>query len=138
VVFVFAPLSAVILHEFILRRVEVDHLTLPILGLSVTTYSVLVYYTGFIAATLVTSSFWVPLWLYIGAYRAFFHPLKNYPGPPEAKLSRWWTVKQTWDSNMHYHRVLQRLQSQYGDYVRTGWSHLVLPYRFSANYVRAT
>ena len=138
VVFVFAPLSAVILHEFILRRVEVDHLTLPILGLSVTTYSVLVYYISFIAATLVTSSFWVPLWLYIGAYRAFFHPLKHYPGPSGAKLSRWWAVKQTWDSNLRYHRVLQRLQSQYGDYVRTGWPRLVLPYRSSANYVRAT
>jgi hypothetical protein len=138
VVFVFAPLSAVILHEFILRRVEVDHLTLPILGLSVTTYSVLVYYTSFIAATLVTSSFWVPLWLYIGAYRAFFHPLRNYPGPSGAKLSRWWAVKQTWDSNLRYHRVLQRLQSQYGDYVRTGLSCLVLPSVFSANYVRTT
>jgi hypothetical protein len=138
VVFVFAPLSAVILHEFILRRMEVDHLTLSILGLSVTAYSVLVYYTGFIAATLVTSSFWVPLWLYIGGYRAFFHPLRNYPGPSGAKLSRWWTIKQTWDSNLRYYLVLQRLQSQYGDYVRTGLSCLESPSRLRANYVRAT
>jgi hypothetical protein len=138
VVFVFAPLSAVILHEFILRRVEVDHLTLPILGLSVTTYSALVYYTGFITAILVTSSFWIPLWLYIGGYRAFFHPLRNYPGPPGAKLSRWWAIKQTWDSNLRYHLVLQRLQSQYGDYVRTGLSCLVSHSRLSADYIRAT
>jgi hypothetical protein len=123
-VFVFAPLSAVILHEFVLRRVEVDHLTLQILGLAVTIYCVLSYYTGFITATLVTSSFWVPLWLYIGAYRAFFHPLNDYPGPWAAKLSRWWTIKQTYDSRLHYHRVLQRLQAQYGDYVRTGLSNL--------------
>jgi hypothetical protein len=123
-VFVFAPLSAVILHEFILRRVEVDHLTLHILGLAITAYSVLSYYTGLITATVVTSSFWVPLWLYIGAYRAFFHPLNDYPGPWAAKLSRWWTLKQTYDSSLHYHRVLQRLQGQHGDYVRTGLSDL--------------
>ncbi|EUC47469.1 hypothetical protein COCMIDRAFT_24632 [Bipolaris oryzae ATCC 44560] len=123
---VFAPLSAVILHESVLREVEVDHLALPIIGSAVTTYWILVYYTSFIAATLVTSSFWVPLWLYIGAYRAFFHPLKDYPGPWGAKLSRWWTIKQTWDSDLHYHRVLQRLQTQYGDYVRTGPRELTI------------
>lgn len=133
IVFVFAPLSAVILHESVLRKVEVDHLALPIIGLAVTTYWILVYYTGFIAATVVTSSFWVPLWLYIGAYRAFFHPLKDYPGPWGAKLSRWWTIKQTWDSDLHYHRVLQRLQTQYGDYVRTGRLRLVPPSRCNAD-----
>ena len=103
---------------------EVDHLTLQILGLAITVYWVLFYYIGFVAATLVTSFFWVPLWLYIGAYRAFFHALNVYPGPWAAKLSRWWTVKQTYDSGLHYHRVLQRLQSRYGDYVRTGLSNL--------------
>jgi hypothetical protein len=129
VTFVFAPLSAVILHEFILRRVEVDHLALQILGLAITAYWVLLYYTGFITATLVASSFWVPLWLYIGAYRAFFHPLNDYPGPWAAKLSRWWAIKQTYDSSLHYHRVLQRLQSQYGDYVRTGLSNPCTSFR---------
>lgn len=121
-VFVLAPLSAIILHEYVLRRVEVDHLALPIIGSALAAYWILVYYTGFISGTLVTSLFWVPLWLYIGAYRAFFHPLKDFPGPFGAKLSRWWTVKQTWDSDLHYHRVLQRLQVEHGDYVRTGQS----------------
>ncbi|EFQ89700.1 hypothetical protein PTT_13938 [Pyrenophora teres f. teres 0-1] len=125
-VFVFAPLSAIILHESILRRVEVDHLTLSILGLASIVFWVLAYYTGFIAATLVTSAFWVPLWLYIGVYRAFFHPIRHFPGPRAAKLSRWWTVKQTWDSNLHYHRVLQNLQHSYGDYVRTGPRELTI------------
>lgn len=132
-IFVFAPLSAVVLHECVLRRVEVDHLALPIIGSALTTYWILVYYTDFIAATLVTSLFWIPLWLYIGAYRAFFHPLKDYPGPFGARLSRWWTIKQTWDSDLHYHRVLQRLQSKYGDYVRTGQSPLVRPSSCNAN-----
>lgn len=123
---VLAPLAAVILHEFVLRRVEVDHLAVPIIGSALATYWILVYYSDLVTATLVTSSFWVPLWLYIGAYRAFFHPLRTYPGPWAAKLSRWWAIKQTWDSDLHYHRVLQRLQTQYGDYVRTGPLQLTL------------
>lgn len=121
-IFVFAPLSAVILHEYVLRRVEVDHLALLIIGSALATYWILVYYTSVSAATLVTGLFWVPLWLYISAYRAFFHPLKDFPGPFGAKLSRWWTIKRIWDSDLHYYRVLQRLQAEYGDYVRTGQS----------------
>ncbi|KAI8941322.1 hypothetical protein NX059_002549 [Plenodomus lindquistii] len=119
-VFALAPLSAIALHEFVLRRVEVDHLTLPIIVGSCTAYWVLAYYTGLVTATLVATSFWVPLWVYIGTYRAFFHPLKDFPGPAGAKLSRWWTLKQVFDSKLHYHRVLQRLQAEHGDYVRTG------------------
>jgi hypothetical protein len=131
VVFVFAPWSAVILHELVLRRVEVDHLALPILAVSITAYWVLVHYTSFIAATLVAISFWIPLWLYIGVYRVFFHPLKSYPGPLGARLSRWWAVKQTWDSDLHYHKVLQHLQDEYGDYVRTGM-HSTKPQYYAA------
>lgn len=119
-VLMLAPLSAVTLHEFVLRRVEVDHLTLPLCITSSAIYWTLVYYTGFYTATFVSISFWVPLWLYIVAYRVIFHPLKDYPGPFGAKLSRWWTIKQTWDSHLHYHRVQQQLQKKYGDYVRTG------------------
>lgn len=121
-VFVLAPLSAVVLHELVLRRVEIDHLTIPLIVLSSTIYWILLYYIPFIAATVVAASFWLPLWVYIGAYRLFYHPLRHYPGPTGAKLSRWWTLKQTWDSNLHYHRVLQALQIDYGDYVRTGES----------------
>ncbi|KAF2131445.1 cytochrome P450 [Dothidotthia symphoricarpi CBS 119687] len=120
VVFVFAPLSAIILHEFVLRRVEVDHLSLPIIVISSSVYWLLVYKTSFLTATVVTAAFWLPLFLYIGAYRAFFHPLRDYPGPKWAKLSKWWALKQTWESHFHGFEVQQQLQRDYGDYVRTG------------------
>jgi hypothetical protein len=120
VVLFLVSLSAVALHESILRRTEVDHLTLPLVATFSTVYWLITYYIGFTTAAVVAICFWVPLWLYIGAYRAFFHPLKDYPGPLGAKLSKWWTLKQTWDSKLHYHRVLQRLQREYGDYIRTG------------------
>ena len=112
--------SAITLHELVLRRTEVDHLTLAVIATSSIVYWIFAYYTSLFAATSVALSFWVPLWLYIGCYRAFFHPLNEYPGPFGAKLSRWWTIKQTWGSSLRFHRVQQNLQKKYGDYVRTG------------------
>lgn len=119
-VFLFVPLSAVVLHEFVLKRIEVDHLSLHIIITSSIAYWVLVYQTSFAAATAVNAAFWVPLFLYIGAYRVFFHPLQDFPGPRWARLSKLWTVKQTWDSRFHWYEVQQQLQKEYGDYVRTG------------------
>jgi hypothetical protein len=119
-VLLLGPLCAVVLHELVLRRVEVDHLAIPIIISSCAAYIALAYYTSLGYATLVASSFWVPLWLYIAVYRTFFHPLRNYPGPFAARLSKWWTVKQNWDTDLHFHRTQQELQRRYGDYVRTG------------------
>lgn len=118
--FLLGPLTAITLHETILRRVEVDHLTLPILAISSTVYLILAYYTGFFHSFAISLAFWFPLWMYIGAYRVFFHPLRDYPGPLGARLSKWYTVKQVLDTKWHWHRVQQGLQKEYGDYVRTG------------------
>lgn len=118
--FVLVPLTAITLHETVLRRVEVDHLALPILAISSTVYLGLAYYTGFFQTTALYLIFWSTLWTYIGAYRAFFHPLRNYPGPLGARLSKWYTVTKVIDTKWHWHRVQQDLQKQYGDYVRTG------------------
>lgn len=118
--FVLIPLAAITLHETVLRRVEVDHLTLPILGISSAIYLLLAYCVTFFRATAIFLGFWSILWIYIGAYRAFFHPLRDYPGPIGARLSKWYTVKRVIDTRWHWHRVQQDLHKQYGDYVRTG------------------
>ena len=76
--------------------------------------------SSFFFTTTVFAAFFVPLCVCIISYRAFFHPLRNVPGPVGARLSKWWTVKQVWDSNWHWHRIQQDMQVQYGDYVRTG------------------
>lgn len=117
---VLASFTAITLHEIVLRRVEVDHLVLPILALNSTVYMGLAYFTGFFEATLLYLTFWSTLWIYIGAYRTLFHPLRHYPGPLYARLSKWYTVKKTIDTRWHWYRVQQELQIQYGDYVRTG------------------
>jgi hypothetical protein len=116
------PVLALSLHGLVLRRHEIDHLALPIIVTSCIVYGTLVYFNHFVPATLVATSFWGSLWLCIGTYRAFFHPLREYPGPFAARLSKWWTTKQALDSNLHLHRVQQQLQKEYGDYVRTGMS----------------
>jgi hypothetical protein len=113
---------ALSLHALVLRRHEIDHLALPIIVTSSIAYGTLVYFNHFGPATLVATSFWSSLWLWIGAYRAFLHPLRDYPGPFAAGLSKWWTTKQAWGSNLHLHRIQQQLQKEYGDYVRTGTS----------------
>jgi hypothetical protein len=113
-------LSSITLHYLVLRRVEVDHLAIPIIVTSCAAYGALAHYVGLGFAVVVAASFWTPLWLIIVAYRLFFHPLRDYPGPFNARLSKWWTVKQNWDTNLHFHRVQQRMQKEYGDYVRTG------------------
>lgn len=118
--YVLTPLTAITFHETILRRVEVDHLVLPLLAFSSTVHIGLAYCTGISQATTLCLTFWVTLWMYIGAYRVFFHPLRNFPGPLGARLSKWYTVKKVIDTRWHWYRVQQELQKKYGDYVRTG------------------
>jgi hypothetical protein len=114
------PVLAISSHSLILRQHEVDHLTLAILIGSCATYGFLAYYIQFGPATALHVSFWGSLWLWIAVYRVFRHPLRAYPGPFFARLSKWWVVKQCWDSNLHFHRSQQQLRKAYGDYVRTG------------------
>ncbi len=58
-------------------------------------------------------------------YRAFFHPLKNYPGPKLAKITKLWHVFKI--SSLDNYRQIDRLHTQYGDFVRTGASNDFVP-----------
>lgn len=124
--FVAAALSAILLHATILSRVEVDHLTLRIAALSSAIYGYLILTCGFASATSIAAAFWVPLWTHVICYRVFWHPLRSFPGPFGARVSKWWTVKKVWDTNWHYMKFQQQLQHEYGDYVRTGNSLLLV------------
>ena len=119
-------LSVVTLHVFVLKRFEVDHLALSIIATSAVVYGGLIYTTNLGDATAAAAVFWTSLWLYIGAYRAFFHPLKGYPGPFAARLSKFWSIKQVLDTERRFHRRHQQLQKRYGDYVRTGPRELTI------------
>jgi hypothetical protein len=114
------------LHEFVLKRFEVDHLTLSIIATAGIVYCGLIYTTNFGDATAAAAVFWTSLWLYIGTYRAFFHPLKGYPGPFAAKLSKLWVIKQMFDTGKQLYRKQLLLQREYGDYIRTGPRELTI------------
>ncbi|KAK5075962.1 hypothetical protein LTR51_001641 [Lithohypha guttulata] len=54
----------------------------------------------------------------IALYRAFFHPLRNYPGPFWARISVFWKVKHFQQSGFKAFRVIDGLHKRYGNIVR--------------------
>ncbi|OOF94575.1 hypothetical protein ASPCADRAFT_26369, partial [Aspergillus carbonarius ITEM 5010] len=72
----------------------------------------------------VTTGYLVSLLSSITIYRAFFHPLRHFPGPFGARISKLWHVWQVRDSKNY--RVLDNLHTQYGDFVRTGPNELTI------------
>lgn len=54
----------------------------------------------------------------ISAYRAFFHRLRLFPGPPLAKVSKIWHASHCLDCQNHL--FLEDLRHRYGPFVRTG------------------
>ena len=54
----------------------------------------------------------------VATYRAFFHRLRGFPGPPIAKISKLWHVYQVRDGKNYL--FLEDMRKQYGQFVRTG------------------
>ncbi|KAE8380954.1 hypothetical protein BDV26DRAFT_289857 [Aspergillus bertholletiae] len=52
-------------------------------------------------------------------YRAFFHRLRQFPGPWMARLSRLYIMQQG-VKRTQYHLDLEEMHRKYGDFVRTG------------------
>ena len=83
------------------------------------------YYANFAAleaaltVAVVCSSWTLGLLSSMAVYRRFFHPLRAFPGPPQARWTQWWHVFQVINGVDNY-RHLDRLHAQYGDYVRVG------------------
>lgn len=119
------------IHQFV-KRVEVDRHPLTILGVVVAVPFLLAfglqhlggqyerYYAAYQTAMLVELCAVVSLWTNILLYRAFFHPLREFPGPFGAKLSKLWSLGKVVESNVRWYQVVGTLKNKYGDYVRTG------------------
>ena len=51
-------------------------------------------------------------------YRVILHPLRSFPGPALARVSKFWHVFKVADRRNYL--LLEKLHGQYGDIVRTG------------------
>lgn len=73
-----------------------------------------------LAATSVFGAYTTALLTSIAVYRVLFHRLSRagFPGPPLARISKFWHVWACRDSKNHL--VLDRLAQEYGDFIRTG------------------
>ena len=67
---------------------------------------------------LIVTTYCTALFTSMIIYRAFFHRLRDFPGPRMAKITKLWHVSKI--SNFDNYRQVDRLHAQYGDFVRTG------------------
>ncbi|BCS24988.1 cytochrome P450 [Aspergillus puulaauensis] len=133
-----ASLTGVALHLLFFKHVEVDKRPASTAASFVAAYFLLANalprisseYAGFAwsytVALLAWASLVLSLWTSILVYRAFFHPLKSFPGPFGARLSKLWSLNKVLETNIRWYRTLDALHQQYGDFVRTGPRELVI------------
>ncbi|KAL4966006.1 cytochrome P450 [Aspergillus stella-maris] len=62
--------------------------------------------------------YWLGLFGSIALYRAFFHPLRSFPGPPLAKISALWSVSRNLKTDFNFHGQVHEMHQKYGDFVR--------------------
>ena len=73
------------------------------------------------ASALIILSYSLSLFTSIILYRIFFHPLRKFPGPIWARVSKFWHVGKL--LSQPNFKLLDDLHQQYGDFVRTGEHH---------------
>ncbi|EKG12963.1 Cytochrome P450 [Macrophomina phaseolina MS6] len=121
-------IGGVFTHQGLFRRFELDKYPLRVASASVLLYLTLVQALNFSSyahasyrvATIQFSSFLTGLCLSTVVHRAVFHPLKRFPGPFAARLSKFWAVKQAAKTQGQWYKFNQELHTKYGDYVRVG------------------
>lgn len=127
-----AAVSGFVLHQLLFKRVEVDKRPV-LLAFMVLSSQFLVavalqrasdefsqFWYAWLVALLTVSTCLLSLFMNIIVYRAYFHPLKDFPGPFGAKLSKFWALRKVVQSGTKWYLEAGKLQEKYGDYVRTG------------------
>ncbi|OJJ42108.1 hypothetical protein ASPZODRAFT_137494 [Penicilliopsis zonata CBS 506.65] len=134
-----ASVTGVALHLFLFKRVEVDKRPVSTGASFIVAYFLLAlalpslsaeYNANLPWALIVAGLAWwclvLSLCVSILIYRAFLHPLRKFPGPFGARLSKFWALNKVLETKCGWYRILDQLQQQYGDYVRTGPRELVI------------
>ncbi|RFU25190.1 hypothetical protein B7463_g11145, partial [Scytalidium lignicola] len=79
---------------------------------------------GFVYATAISISYYAALFTSIVLYRLFFHPLSRFPGPLQAKVSKFYSLIVAQDGKLHEHQNLW--VKKYGDIVRIAPNELLI------------
>lgn len=81
-----------------------------------------------VTTSLLNIAFFVPLFTSMILYRVFEHPLRNFPGPRMAAVSKLWHFFYAFGKQNHL--LLEDLRTTYGPFVRTGMClHLCSSYK---------
>lgn len=123
-----AAVLGVVFHNTFLRLVEVEafmytlvavgFLTLVVL-FAVHLYAGIVPLAALARVALLSTCFNTAIFLSMGIYRFFFHRLRRFPGPPLAKLSRFYSAYKA-SQGLKYFKQVGKWNEQYGDFIRTG------------------
>lgn len=123
-----AAVLGVVFHNTFLRIVEVEAFMYTLVGVGFLTLLGLfaVHLVAGLAplaalarVALLSTSFNVAVFLSIGVYRSLFHRLRNFPGPPLAKLTRFYSAYKA-SQGLKYFKQVGEWNEQYGDFIRTG------------------
>jgi hypothetical protein len=101
-----------------------DTSILRILILHLTAYTALYILLGLGSATLISTSYVLALFASITVYRLFFHPLRRFPGPIAAKITKLYGPYLARNGKLHIEQ--NKLFATYGNIVRIG-SNPLLP-----------
>lgn len=73
---------------------------------------------GLVAYVAISSAYFAALFLSIVTYRLFFHPLRHFPGPFPAKITKLHTPWIARHGKLHWEYA--KLHQRYGEFVRVG------------------
>ncbi|EHK19522.1 uncharacterized protein TRIVIDRAFT_46635 [Trichoderma virens Gv29-8] len=122
-------IAGVVSHHLVFRPVEIDSYLWRLLFIYLFTLATI--FGGYIRigeyrvvaallqTVLVATAYNVGVLTSIFVYRAFFHPLREFPGPFWARISRFYAMGKMIQSRKGYEDI-QKLHQKYGDIVRVG------------------
>lgn len=123
-------LGGVLTHQGLFRRYQLDRYPLMVASafvfLQFALFKALQLPYGadassrYSVAIVTFASFFSGLCLSTIVHRAVFHPLKKFPGPFPARLSKFWGVYKTAGTRIKWYKFSRDLHAKYGDYVRIG------------------
>ncbi|KAB2574534.1 benzoate 4-monooxygenase cytochrome P450 [Lasiodiplodia theobromae] len=114
-------LYGIITHIRWFKRFELDRYPLQVAGVFVASSVVLVKsLQSYSASFALIATYLLGLCLSTLVHRALFQPLKRFPGPFAARLSKFWAMRQAAKTQGQWYKFNLQLHAEYGDYVRIG------------------